>query len=117
MNTASEFMLSDIDALMASTDAIEQDLRDRLIKYKNEKREQELRARLIKYKNEKMKKNEESKVESKVESNDPRIIMEKTTKSRTEKDLKRRLQSRMRLRLYRAGKYDLEEGELLINYI
>ncbi len=113
MNTASEFMLSEINALMVSTEAIEQDLRDRLIKYKNEKIEKELRARLIKYKNEKMKKNEESKVESK----DPRIIMEKTIKSRTEKDLKRRLQSRMRLRLYRAGKYDLEEGELLINYI
>ena len=113
MNTASEFMLSDINALMVSTDANEHDLRDRLIKYKNEKREQELRARLIKYKNEKMKKKEEPKVES----NDPLIITEKNTKSRTEKDLKRRLQSRMRLRLYKAGKYDLEEGELLINYI
>ena len=37
MNTASEFMLSDMNALMVSTDANEQDLRDRLIKYKNEK--------------------------------------------------------------------------------
>jgi hypothetical protein len=117
MNTASEFMLSDMNALMVSTDANEQDLRDRLIKYKNEKREKELRARLIKYKNEKMKKKEESKEEPKEEPNDLLIIKEKNTKSRSEKDLKRRLQSRMRLRLYRAGKYDLEEGELLINYI
>jgi hypothetical protein len=101
MNTASEFMLSDMNALMVSTDANEQDLRDRLIKYKNEK----------------MKKKEESKEEPKEEPNDPQIIKEKNTKSRTEKDLKRRLQSRMRLRLYKAGKYDLEEGELLINYI
>jgi|LakMenEpi03Aug12_release.lakeMendotaPanAssembly.Ray.scaffolds.fasta_scaffold1375901_1 hypothetical protein len=95
MLTAAEFMLAEIDTVSVS--AQEKELRDRLIAFKNRRITQE-REKYEKY-----------------ASQD--VVLEKNKKIVSEKDLRIRLQNRMRLRLYKKGKYSLEEGELLIKYI
>ena len=95
MLTAAEFMLAEIDTVSVS--AQEKELRDRLIAFKNRRITQE-REKYEKY-----------------TSQD--VVLEKNKKIVSEKDLRIRLQNRMRLRLYKKGKYSLEEGELLIKYI
>lgn len=95
MLTAAEFMLAEIDTVSVS--AQEKELRDRLVAFKNRRITQE-REKYEKY-----------------TSQD--VVLEKNKKIVSEKDLRIRLQNRMRLRLYKKGKYSLEEGELLIKYI
>jgi len=95
MLSAAEFMLAEIDTVSVS--AQEKKLRDRLVAFKNRRITQE-REKYEKY-----------------TSQD--VVLEKNKKIVSEKDLRIRLQNRMRLRLYKKGKYSLEEGELLIKYI
>lgn len=101
MKTAADFMKLESESDMIS------DIED--ANEKMRQHEKELRARLIEYKNEKMRQQQEI--------NNTRIVTKKITNSNTEKDIRFRLQCRMRLMLYKVGKYSLEEGEILINYI